>query len=303
MSHPKDATGDDGSAGAGAGASDAPIDTGNCEASRDGNTTLIPSSTGWVDHADLCNDVGVQGAWFAYGDRYENGNRIPTCLVDGDHDPSECAQVTTPDPTVMSFPNENGFLHTIGTAELVLACVAGSNATLIPTSGCFGDGVGGGWDFYNMWGAGIGFDFNTHASPPWGDGKRSTWDPSAYGVIGIEFTIEGAPGALRVEFPMLLTADEAAADTPPVTADPPTTDTHTAGAPFWGAHADSMFGYSPVVEGKNVITWDQVMPPKALIYDFDTTRLLGIRFHVPASKAGSLQYDFTISKFRFLRHL
>lgn len=317
ISHVPGGSGPDDGSGASAGARGEGIPAGtggadsnqrfnSCEPSGDGNTTLVPNTAGWVDSADACNDVGVQGAWFAYGDQYSNGKRIPTCLVDGNHDPSECAQITTPDPTLMSFPNTNGLLETVGTAERVLPCVEGSMASLIPTSGCVGGGMPGGFDFFNMWGAGIGFDFNAHAAPPWGDGQRSTWNASAHGIIGIKFTIQGAPIALRVEFPMVLTAAEAATgDTavPPVTTEPPTTDTHLVGAPYWGARGDSSFPNSPVKEGDNVITWDQVECPNRNSYVFDSTRLIGIRFHVPTNTGGSTPYDFAISKLTFLRNL
>jgi hypothetical protein len=43
------------------------------------------------------------------------------------------------------------------------------------------------------------------------------------------------------------------------------------------------------------ITWDDVQPPKLGAYAFDRSRLLGVRFHVPASGVTSATYDFTIS--------
>jgi hypothetical protein len=247
--------------------------------------------------------VGIQGSWYAFGDQYGNAYVDKKCLSYGKHQPSECAQISTPDPTVFAFPNVNGEMHTAGTAEKVLACVEGSMATLIPTSGCIGGGTGGGFDYSNMWGAGIGLDFNADKGPPDGDGARNTWDASKYGVIGLRFTITNAPPALRVEFPMQLTAVEAASDTPPIATVPPTTDEHSSGAPYWGARADGEFPNSPVQEGVNTITWDMVGAPKAGIYQFDTKRLLGIRFHVPTNTSSPTAYDFTISNLTFLRSL
>lgn len=279
--------------------------TGGAGCGFDGNRVLLPSSTGWVDHLDVCNDVGVQGSWYAYGDQYGSDNGAKSCLTRGSHLPSECALVSTPDPTAFGFPNMDGNMHTAGVAERILPCVAGSLAATIPTSGCPGEGMAGGNDYSNMWGAGIGFDFNLEKTSPDSDGVRSTWDPLAYGVIGIAFTIVAAPPALRVEFPMALTAEEAAADFPPVTSLPPTTDEHSAGAPYWGAQAkgDGMFPNSPVVEGVNFVMWDAIGAPKAKAYTFDVSRMLGIRFHVPTAVSGSTRYDFTISNLTFLRHL
>lgn len=262
------------------------------------NVTLVPTPTGWVDGQEECNSIGVQGAWYAFGDQYTTDYGAAKCLTYGMHDPSECFLITSPDPTLMVFPNVNGAMHTTGTAEKVIGCVANSLASTIPTSGCPGRGMAGGYDFSSMWGGGIAFDFNE----PLG-GPRQTWDPTAHAVIGVEFTLQNAPPALRVEFPMELTAAEAAADTPPITAMPPTTDEHSVGPPYWGAKPNSVFPNSPVVEGDNVITWDEVSPPSANRYTFDPARMLGIYFDVPTTTSSTTPFDFTISNFTFLRHL
>jgi hypothetical protein len=276
----------------------------NCGASD--NITVIPNGTGWIDKMDACiasSGLGIQGAWYPYGDQYGNGNGAKKCLTYGNHMPAECAQITAPDPSVMAFPNTNGEMVTSGTAELVLPCVMGSMAATIPTSGCPGMGAAGGNDYSSMWGAGIGFDLNAEKGPPDGTGEKHTWNPDAVGVIGISFEIVNAPAALRVEFPMQLTDAEAAADTPPITAKPPTTDDHSAGAPYWGAKPDGMYGNSKVTEGVNTITWDQIGVPKMGIYPFDRTRILGIQWHVPTSTNGTTNYNFTIKNVKFLRHL
>jgi hypothetical protein len=293
-----------GSSGTGGNAADNAGQAGSSDGgTASGNTLLVPNQWGWIDHADAYNDVGVQGSWYAYGDAYGNGSLGKPCLLVGEHQPSECAFISAPDPTAMTFPNVNGAMHTTGIAEEVLPCVAGSMAALIPTSGCPGDGMAGGYDYANMWGGGIAFDFNRDPGPPNGDGTRHTWNPAAYGVIGIRFTIQNAPASMRVEFPMTLTAVEAAEDTPPIATPSPTTDSHSAGAPYWGSHGDGKYVNSPVIEGQNTITWDSVRIPKPGVYVFDTARLLGIKFHVPTSSASASAYDFTISNLTFLREL
>lgn len=272
------------------------------------NTTMIPSTTGWIDHNDLCNDVGVQGAWYPYGDQYGTGNGAKKCLTYGNHMSSECAQITTPDPTMMAFPNVSGAMHTEGTSETVLPCVMDSMAATIPTSGCLGQGAAGGNDFSSMWGAGIGFDLNADPGDgSGGPGVKHPWNPAMYGVIGIKFTIQGLPpSGIRVEFPIQLTADEAAQDTPPITTNPPTTDDHSAGAPYWGAQAkgDKMYPPSPVQEGDNTVLWTDVQVPKMGAYTWDPTnipQMLGIQFHVPTSPSGPAPYSFTISNVTFIR--
>lgn len=273
--------------------------TGNTSCTMGGNTKLVPNDTGWVDKTDACNDVGVQGAWYPYGDQYGTGNGAKKCLTWGNHQPSECAQITTPDPNVMAFPNINGEMRTAGTAEVILPCIEGSKAATTPTSGC---NPLPGHDYASMWGAGIGFDLNAHKGPPEGDGMKETWNPATVGVVGIRFTIVNAPSALRVEFPMLLTADEAAKDVPPVTATPPTTDDHSAGAPYWRAqkNGDGKYPSSPVTEGVNTVLWTEVEVPKLGVYTWDPARILGIQWHVPTGST-ALNYDFTIKDVTFIR--
>ena len=60
---------------------------------------------------------------------------------------------------------------------------------------------------------------------------------------------------------------------------------------------------SPVVDGVNTITWDTVGVPKAGVYIFDKSRILGIKFHLQATTAGSESYGFTIRDLTFVRQL
>jgi hypothetical protein len=281
----------------GAGGTGGGTSTGNvCSPDAKGDTTLIPSDMGWVDHQDACNDVNVQGSWYPYGDQYGMGEGDAKCIKVGLHMPSECAQITSPmPPPATGFPNVMGQMHTTGTVESILACPAG-----ITTSGCPPT------DYSNMWGAGIGFDFNADGADQ--GGMKHVWDPDTVGVIGVAFTIHGTPLNFRVEFPMQLTPAEAAADMPPITIANPTTDSHSAGAPYWGAQAngDAKFPKSPVVDGQeNKIFFDDaaattgIESPNKALYKFDRHRMLGMQFHVVAGVAAP--YDFTISNVRFLR--
>jgi len=288
--------GSSGTMGGGAG-------TGNTGACTPGGDFLaIPSVTGWVDHMDACNDVGVQGAWYPYGDQYGDGEGDAKCLKVGMHMSSECAQITMPDPPpATGFPNLNGEMRTTGKVEPILACPTG-----LTTSGCPSK------DYSNMWGAGIGWDFNANKGAPDGDGMKNVWDPDLQvpPVLGIAVTVTGLPiGAdFRIEFPMQLNAAEAALDSPPITIANPTTDSHSAGAPYWGAQAkgDAMFPKSPVTDGVEVkIYFDDttattgIESPKKTLYKFDRHRMLGIQFHVVAGAA--VNYDFTVKNVRLLR--
>jgi hypothetical protein len=270
--------------------------TGGTGGSGSGNVTLIPGPDGWIAGED--NDIGVQGSWYPYGDQYGDGAGDSKCTKFGNHMPSECAQITSPPPPpAMGFPNSGGAMHTEGTVEKILPCVEGSMAIMIPTSGCPT------FDYSNMWGAGIGFDLNADKGED--GGAKHMWNPAEHGVIGFEFTIDTVPlPGLRVEFPMLLQDADAAADFPVL---PPgsTTDSHSAGAPYWGAqrNGDQKFPNSPVMAGVNRVNFNEIdiQSPKLSAYVYDPSRMLGIQFHVPTNSTSSGTYSFTISNITFIR--
>lgn len=301
---------DNGGTGGGTGAMGGTGGAAPSECSPTGDVTIIPNETGWVDDEDACVSMamlGIQGAWYPYGDQYGEGEGDAKCIKVGNHMPSECSRIDTPlPPPNPGFPNVNGVMETSGLVAKILPCVPGSPAVSMMTSGCPDH------DYSNIWGAGIGFDLN--ADPAGADGSpgaKHTWDPAAHNVVGIAFTIEGLPpgGALRVEFPMQLTDAEAALDKPPIPAGS-TTDSHSKGAPFWGAQSkgNAMFPNSPVIEGENKIFFDDktalngIESADTTFYKFDATRLLGVQFHVPANASSTVAYAFKISKIRFLRN-
>ncbi len=250
-----------------------------------GKVALVPSPTGWVERID--NDLGVQGSWYPYGDRYGAAK----CTNVGMHLLDECSLITVPKPPPdTGFPNEGGKMCTTGETAVILPCKPG-----VTTSGCPGS------DFSNMWGAGIGFDFNADKGMPEGSGAKHPWNPVEHGVTGISFELDVKPlPGFRVEFPMLLLDSEAAAVGLP---NGVTTDDHPDGAPYWGAN--SSFSDSPVMVAPsvNVVRWDNVKKPgTSNTYVFDEARLLGVQFHVPAVKlAPRGAYTFCISKLTFLR--
>jgi hypothetical protein len=261
-----------------------------------GNVLLAIDSTGWMDNMTPCNtDVAVSGAWYPYGDRYGDGVGDSKCTKFGLHAESECATITTPDPALKSFANVDGHMHTTGTVEAILPCVPGSMASTLMTSGCDAH------DYSNMWGAGIGFDLNATGGD---DAMKSPYNPTAHAVVGVRFTIDVVPlPGLRVEFPMLLTDEEAMKDMPISLPPGSTTDSHSAGAPYWGAQlkGDAKYPPSPVMPGVNTVIFDtDVQVPKMGVYVWDKTRMLGIQFHVPTS-ATMGSYDFTISDVKLLR--
>jgi hypothetical protein len=251
-----------------------------------------PDANGFIGPDTAASQVGVSGAWFVYGDQYSYDSSGGKCITVGMHAPSECALVTTPaPPPVEGFPNVNGMMHTVGVAEGLLGCPPGSQAPGCPL-----------YDYSNMWGAGIGFDFNSSERRPGGAGVTSTWDATSFGVKGIAFDIDQVPLiGIRVEFVMQLTDDEAATDTMPLPSGV-TTEDHSIGSPYWGAQleGESVYPPSPLVVGENRVHWKDIEPPQLGFYVFDPTRLIGVRFHVSSSVGPGEDYDFTISNFTFL---
>jgi len=274
-----------GESGGSGGAAGKPADPGTGASTGTNNVPITPSDTGWVEAVD--NELGIQGSWYPYGDRYGAAK----CMNVGLHALDECSLVTAPEPPpAMGFPNQGGMLCTTGETAVILPCMPGVTTSGCPTS-----------DYSNMWGAGIGFDFNANEGAPDGDGAKHTWNPADHGVTGISFELDKVPPpGFRVEFPMVLLDSEAMLVSLPSGA---TTDDHPDGAPYWGAN--SSFGNSPVVVSPqvNVVRWDAVKKPgTATTYVFDKARLLGIQFHVPAVKTAPRgAYGFCISKLTFLR--
>jgi len=238
-----------------------------------GNSTLVPDRTGWVDRDAEGNTVGVQGAWYPYGDQYG----VAKCINVGKHDPSECSSISSPDPLESGFPNENGVMCTTGEVAVVLNCGPGIPACAEGTP-----------DYSNIWGAGIGLDLNAEGATDAGPGEKHPYNPEDHDVVGVAFDLDRIPlNQLRVEFPMELP-------------DGSSTEDHLDGSPYWGA--DNRYPPSKVVVGRNEFRWADVAAPRPENYTFDRTKILAIQFHVPAVVSGTERspYEFCISNLTFL---
>ena len=149
---------------------------------------LTPNSTGYVAAAPL----NIAGAWFAYGDDLGmNGAPPGNCETMGMLMPSQCSLITSPPPApsdggTASFPPD----PTMG------MCMSGTAAKVINDTVAKPD-------YSNIFGIGIGLDFNNPA------GTALTWDstgtatpfPAGGKVTGFSFTVSGLPtAAVRVEF-------------------------------------------------------------------------------------------------------
>ncbi|HET9957874.1 MAG TPA: hypothetical protein VFQ61_25425, partial [Polyangiaceae bacterium] len=149
-------------------------------------------------------------------------------------------------------------------------CTEGTTAKVLKTSA-------GADDYSNMWGAGIGMDFNHPPDPA----TKMPFDAVAAGIKGVSFDLDmPVVSSLRVEFPI------------------PETEMHADGSAYWGA--TKSWPASPVSVGTNTITWDKVQQPNGTI-PFNPAKLLGIQFHVPTNTSAATPYSFCISNLKLIK--
>jgi hypothetical protein len=225
-----------------------------------GVVPLIPdTTTGYVQNAAL----GVMGPWYAFSDGVglDGTTASGDCELKGGNPYTACSQVITPGTT--GFPPSDAINYKM--------CTSGTVAKVIVDPGS------GTLDYSNIWGAGIGLDFNHIA----GDSARGVYSAPAHNVVGVSFNIDQVPaGGVRVTFPTMNTVT-----TPPI----------------WMANAVANYT-SPLKVGYNEVRWAQVMSPGYATNPpaFDQTLLLGINFHVPTTTTASQSYSFCISNLSFI---
>ncbi len=238
-----------------------------------GEVLLASSSTGFVDDAVS----GVIGAWFAYGDGVgsnagvgdagtDNGNS--DCVAKGGFTPVDCSQITAPVPGQPFAPTE---------MTTSMQCTNGVAAVVMNKSGSP--------DYSDLWGAGIGLDFNN----PGGDaGPAGYLDLSAYAGIEFDFSADILPtNAMRVNFPFKTM--------------------HGTDSPYWmGATAAS----SPLTGTTNnpqhvKIAWSDVGGPFYLTqqtppvditqFTFDPKNIQAIQFQVFTNTKTTTPYSFCVA--------
>lgn len=223
-----------------------------------GNVALKADKGGFI--APDSNPLMIQGAWYAYADSLgANGMPPGACQTVGMHSDAECSKVIAPPPGQPFAPTDE-------TADQKL-CTEGTVETVLMLAGAP--------DYSNMWGAGVGLDFNN----PGMGAPKAPFNATAAGVTGVSFEIDAPPTAgIRVEFPDMATNNKAAA--------------------YWGA--TTSYGPSPVKAGVNTIKWADVKSPDAVnVPMLDPSTLMGIQFHVPSGTAGS--YKFCLSHLTLLK--
>ncbi len=235
-----------------------------------GTVPLPSTSTGFV--SDPVS--GVIGAWFAYGDGVGmNANTSGTdslnsdCIAKGGFTAADCSQINHPTPG-MPFPPTD-----MATSK---QCTDGTAAVVMNKSGSP--------DYSDLWGAGIGLDFNN----PGGDSGQPAGylDLSAYAGIEFDFSADVLPtNAMRVNFPFKTM--------------------HNTDSPFWmGATTASSPLTGTTAAPQHVkVAWGDVGGPFYLTQQtppvtppaFDPTAVQAIQFQVFTNTKTTTPYSFCVA--------
>lgn len=297
--------------------------------------------------------LGIQGHWYAYGDSY---GCPATCTKIGGHKQELCARIDSPSAErppddcgtlagaskqystrshfVDFVPDSRKRMCTQGVVERLAKCC--KKADTHCTAGAVECDEDASWDYSNMWGAGIGLDFNATDATDTSGATRDGWDAEAKHVRGVSFDLDPITDAslVRVNFPMMLDhpklngksavlreglvikdgksvvwADgtELSLSLDPEvgrTIEPSSNDELPGRSTSEEYPGGSPFwqrgdGESPVVAGHNEIYWSEVKPPSDSLHpDFSPTRVIGIQFQVSRSDENSSS-DLSSQTFAF----
>ncbi len=151
---------------------------------------ILPDPSGYLGPSS--NSVGIQGAWYGYGDCWgTNGAPPGDCETKGMHPSSACSAITFPVPAGTSDAGEGGTTSAFTQMTPGTMCLTGTAAKVIGSPA----------DYSNIFGIGIGLDFNNQG------GVKAAYDAPANKVTGFSFHVAGVPtGGIRVEFPTTDTA-------------------------------------------------------------------------------------------------
>jgi len=238
--------------------------TGGSSGSGTGNA-LVPTATGYVENAD----VGVVGAWYAYGDNVGDDGSPGTgkCQKTAMLPDASCSMITAPDLTKTAtdgFPPSD-----LATAKM---CTSGTAAKVIPSSANTGP------DYSNIFGTGIGFDFNNAGTAM---GGKKPYDAKAHNVVGVSFDIDTIPDGFRVEFATVPNGGD---------------------NPYWGGASS---GTSKDVKvGTNTVMFTDVGGPMYIAaakrVEPDWSQLLSIQFHVSTGTAKAIPFSYCISNLKLI---
>jgi hypothetical protein len=206
---------------------------------------ITPDTGGYVSPSS--NSIGIQGAWYAYGDCWGSDGAPPgACETSGMHPASACSSITFPPAATPADGGDAATAAPFTQTTPGTMCLSGTAAKVVGT------------DYSNMFGIGLGLDFNNVG------GVKSAWAATTNNVTGFTFHLTGVPaGGIRVEFPTTDTTNDGS-DSYAITA---TSDgTYTADLTTMAGDAHKLgLSFSPAPSGQPA---------------FNANDLLSIQFHV-----------------------
>jgi hypothetical protein len=226
-----------------------------------GGTTvsLAPDPNGYLGPSS--NTLGIQGAWYAYGDGWgTNGAPPGVCETTGMHPTADCSSITFPPPATPSDGGDGGYVSTFTQTTPGTMCLSGTAAKVI------------GSDYSNMFGIGIGLDFNNQG------GVKMPYNATMNHVTGFSFNIAGIPTGASVRIELPIPATDPTGDSWSVTAmadGPVTVDLTTASGDLHRLTPS----FTPAA--------GTTQPA------FDATMVESIQFHVPTNTADAVTIPAT----------
>ncbi len=207
---------------------------------------IAPDANGYIGAST--NSLGIQGAWYAYGDDWgTNGAPPGNCETMGMHATTACSSITSPLPAMMA---DGGYTSSFPQMTPGTMCLSGTAAKVV------------GGDYSNMFGIGIGLDFNNQG------GVKMPYSATANNIIGFTFHISGIPtgASVRVELPIPATA--ASGDAWSITAP---------------ADNDYVMDLTTMTSDKHPLTVSFPVPATGTQPPFDATMIQSIQFHIPTN--------------------
>lgn len=244
---------------------------------------VVTASNGYVspDYPGMGNTVGVTGSWYAYGDgwgteEYDGGvgaaGERGSCEFSGGFSVADCSSITSPLPPSPIIDGggvlpgyADGFPATPQGSQT--RCLSGTGAKVIAQDG------GTSPDYSDIWGIGIGFDFNNV------NGVKMAYDAPAHHVIGVQFTLStgGAFPPLRVEFQTTDTVSPGGSNDP--------YDMMPSASGTYQVLWSGLEAPYPAVVGENI----SYLPASGVTQPaFNPAHLLSIQFHVPTNTAAPI---------------
>src|SRR5277367_1203222 len=91
---------------------------------------LSPDPNGYLGPSS--NSVGIQGAWYAYGDDWgSNGAPPGNCETKGMHAANTCSSITFPPPATASDAGDGGYTSTFPQTTPGTMCLSGTAAKVL----------------------------------------------------------------------------------------------------------------------------------------------------------------------------